>query len=67
MNPFPKPLKCAGKTQHMTRNAALKELRVSNGRRMKVFKCPYCAAYHIGHDHGKGPRHTARDKSIPLY
>jgi hypothetical protein len=46
---FPQVLRCAGKTPHKTIKAAAKELKRSNGPRMKVYKCEHCGAYHIGH------------------
>ena len=63
---IPEIKRCAGKTAHKTRNAAAKELKRSDGKRMKVFKCDCCDAYHIGHDSGRGHRHTKRNRRIPI-
>lgn len=63
---FPKLSLCVGKTRHETHKAAAKELRRNDGKRMGIYKCRDCGAYHIGHDRSDAPRNTRRDRRIPI-
>jgi hypothetical protein len=63
---LPKLLPCAGKAKHETHKAAAKELRRNDGKRMGIYKCRDCGAFHIGHDRADAPRNTMRNKLIPI-